>query len=136
LGSIGFPFSRGLVALTRIADDAPIPPKHSRFNITLYLPEQSERESVFTGALPSPDELINSLSVDSVKSMSELTADLQKSPSVVTTVAYASFKNSIGDAKAKELVEAGINIAYSEEVNQVFSLARFGMRSHSPESIR
>ncbi|KAJ3206465.1 hypothetical protein HDU67_008155, partial [Dinochytrium kinnereticum] len=46
------------------------------FTITLYLPEQPEREAVFTGTFPSKEYLMKAHGLDDVKSIKELPGDL------------------------------------------------------------
>ncbi|KAJ3110027.1 hypothetical protein HDU96_006969 [Phlyctochytrium bullatum] len=57
---------------TKAAVDEP----RALFRLVLYLPEQSEREAVFTGSFPSRDDLILQHGLDDVKPIKELRADL------------------------------------------------------------
>ncbi|KAJ3332809.1 hypothetical protein HDU76_012994 [Blyttiomyces sp. JEL0837] len=95
------------------------------FNIDVYLPEQSEREAIFTGAFPSAETLAARHKVQGVYNVSSLPDRLQGTKKILTTAPVTDLFRSLGAGVAKELKESGATIQYSLEAQQAFVKARF-----------
>ncbi|KAJ3166353.1 hypothetical protein HK101_011956 [Irineochytrium annulatum] len=117
---------RAAVALTRTRTTL-----NNTFDITIYLPEQSQREMVFTGPLPSKSFLISHHHIHDVKPITALVSDLSLQSSrngssrILTTVPPKALLSSLGTTVAEELGKSGLQVRQSEDVAQAFIESRF-----------
>ncbi|KAJ1561097.1 hypothetical protein HK405_004933 [Cladochytrium tenue] len=112
----------GAVVLTRAADDPITGAPH--FRIDVYQPVLTEREAVFSGELPSPDEVRRRHLVDGVFPVTDLTANLAAAniTAALTTVPVATLQRSIGPAV--DLARL-FTVQQSSAALDAFGLARF-----------
>ena len=105
------------------------------YEITLYLPEQTLREAIFTGAFPSAETLINLHQINYVRNISSFVADIKNKKDVVTIGRPHELLISLGHAVAESLKKENINIGFSESAKEAFVEARFVKRPEELELI-
>ncbi|KAI9331482.1 peptidase M24, structural domain-containing protein [Obelidium mucronatum] len=121
-----FTVDGGVVALTKRASATAA---KEIYDIVVYLPIQSERDVVFTGAYPSKEELVKNFDVQDVFSVADLPTHLatQKShkTQILSTVLPETLFKSLPQSVVDQLAEKGIEIEYSFEALQAFHTSRF-----------
>ncbi|KAJ3401709.1 hypothetical protein HDV05_000294, partial [Chytridiales sp. JEL 0842] len=94
------------------------------YDIHLYLPDQTQREMIFSGAFPSESELIAEHRVSSVRNIKNFAQDFA-GQKLITTVTPKDLFASIGPNAGEELQKAGIRVQQDLRVKEAFVEARF-----------
>ncbi|KAJ3390781.1 hypothetical protein HDU84_007026 [Entophlyctis sp. JEL0112] len=115
-----FPVDGGVVTL----DQTPL-----GYDITVYLPEQTEREIAFLGEYPSEEVIKGQFQVDNVLSVTELPARLTNMTKggfeILSTVSILELYKALPRSVIDELTENQVKIQFSSEALQAFYQSRF-----------
>ncbi|KAJ3063590.1 hypothetical protein HDU99_004772 [Rhizoclosmatium hyalinum] len=124
-----FTIDGGVVGLTRKANANAETQDGELYDISVYLPIQTDRDVVFTGAYPSKEALIEQFHVQEVYSVADLPAHLavkvKSGESVVSTVSQDILFQSLPASVISELEGENVKIPFSFEAQQAFWNARF-----------
>ncbi|KAJ3073093.1 hypothetical protein HDU98_002238 [Podochytrium sp. JEL0797] len=122
-----FTIDGGVIALSRKASTDNSTLSEDLYDMTVYLPLQTERESVFLGAFPSREQIMAEFQVQNVFSVAELPSHLSalKLEQILSTVAPDVLFKSLPQTVIAEFAEQHVDIQFSFEAQQAFWNSRF-----------
>jgi hypothetical protein len=92
-----YQISGGAVVLTPVKGDVKSEAQQL-YDIHIYLPQQSQRDFVFSGSFPSDSELISRHGVSSIRQSGNFSVDFA-GQKLFTTVSATSFLTSLGPSQ-------------------------------------